>query len=262
MDLKNYSLVLGIDVRSKERAIEICEQTYHLFDGIKIEIDCNWTNDIRKMTGLPIIYDAKLARNGVFKESEFVGTTRKSIEYFAEKGADYVIIHQFTGPLVIEEAADTAHKLGLKVLALPNMTHETSALTFDHPLDHSHVEKVLKGGRYEDLIPIAKTCRTFSEFFIEEIDYFDLDGLMYPAFKVGMLRQLRKKFPDKLIGAMGLGNKQWPDVPLDRQMEYVYDALEGNSFAVLASEICSHEDYLERSIQARKLHDEIVGKLI
>ncbi len=263
MDLPNYALVLGIDETSERRAFKICRSAVGLMDGIKVEIDDSYIPRIKKETGLPIIADGKLAHNAVQSDKGYVGTTGKRVGKLAEKGADYVIIQLFTGPLPIEEAVDAGRKHGVKILGLPKMTHKTSGLMFDHHLSRRHVEYELKGLGYDGLIESSKSCKTFTDFFIEEIDYFNLDGFMYPAFETDSLIQLRKRFPDKLIGTMGLGVKQWPNKneTLKEQMKKVFPYTWRNSATVLASHIYEDKDYTAKMIEAKSWRDEIVSEL-
>src|SRR3990170_2129405 len=129
MDLPNYALVLGIDEMKERRALNICRQTRELFDAIKVEIDDSYIPKIKRETDLPIIADAKLATNAVHEGSKYVGTTSKRVQKLEKKGADYIIIHLYLGPLMVEEAMDSAQKSGVKLLGLPRMTHKTSSLT-------------------------------------------------------------------------------------------------------------------------------------
>ncbi len=125
-------LVLALDVYERERALEIAECTSDYLWAVKV----NWPliigsglkiiAELKQVTGLPIIADLKLA--------DIPNTNRLIAEKVFEAGADYIIIHGFTG----RESVKAVMELG-KTIIIVEMSHP-GAREFIQPVTDGFIE--------------------------------------------------------------------------------------------------------------------------
>jgi len=109
-------LILALDVYSRGKALEIAESTADYLWAVKV----NWPliigsglgiiTELKRMTGLPIIADLKLA--------DIPNTNRLIAKKVFEAGADYIIAHGFVG----RDSARAVMELG-KTIIVVEMSH-------------------------------------------------------------------------------------------------------------------------------------------
>ena len=120
MKIKN-NLILALDVRNKEKAIEICDKTKEFIDTIKIGYP------IALAEGLEIINILKEEFNFQiicdFKVADIDATNSKICEETFKAGADAIICHGFVGSDSVQACLDMADKYGKEIFLLTEMSH-------------------------------------------------------------------------------------------------------------------------------------------
>lgn len=114
--MEESRLVLALDVYEREKALEIAECTADYLWAIKV----NWPliigsglriiTELNQVTGLPIIADLKLA--------DIPNTNRLIASKVFDAGADYIIVHGFTG----RDSVEAVMELG-KTIIVVEMSH-------------------------------------------------------------------------------------------------------------------------------------------
>ena len=167
-------LVLALDVYERERALEIAECTSDYLWAVKV----NWPliigsglkiiAELKQVTGLPIIADLKLA--------DIPNTNRLIAKKVFEAGADYIIIHGFTG----RESVKAVMELGKTIIVVE----------MSHPGAREFIQPVTDG-----LIKMANELRPF--------------GVIAPATRPERVAYIRSRLSSSIkilspgVGAQG-----------------------------------------------------------
>ncbi|ASJ00359.1 orotidine-5'-phosphate decarboxylase [Thermococcus gorgonarius] len=167
-------LVLALDVYERERALEIARETSDYLWAIKV----NWPlilgagldviKELKETANVPLIADLKLA--------DIPNTNRLIAGKVFEAGADYVIVHGFTG----RDSVNAVKELG-EVIIVVEMSH---------PGAEEFIQPVADG-----LIKLANDVRPF--------------GVIAPATRPERISYIRSKLRDGIkiltpgVGAQG-----------------------------------------------------------
>jgi len=167
-------LILAIDVYDRERALEIARRTADYLWAVKV----NWPlitgsgldvlGELKRVTGLPVIADLKLA--------DIPNTNRLIAKKVFEAGADYVIVHGFTG----RDSVSAVMKLGETIIVVE----------MSHPGAREFIQPVSDG-----LIELANELRPF--------------GVIAPATRPKRVAYIRSKLDEGIkiltpgVGAQG-----------------------------------------------------------
>ncbi|ASJ10168.1 orotidine 5'-phosphate decarboxylase [Thermococcus sp. P6] len=167
-------LILAIDVYDRERALEIARRTADYLWGVKVNwplIICSGLDilgELKRVTGLPVIADLKLA--------DIPNTNRLIARKVFEAGADYVIVHGFTG----RDSVSAVMELGETIIVVE----------MSHPGAREFIQPVSDG-----LIELANELRPF--------------GVIAPATRPGRVAYIRSKLDGGIniltpgVGAQG-----------------------------------------------------------
>ena len=125
-------LILALDVYDRDRALEIAECTADYLWAVKV----NWPliigsgleiiTELKQVTGLPIIADLKLA--------DIPNTNRLIARRVFDAGADYIIVHGFTG----RDSVKAVMELGETIIVV-EMSHP-GAKEFIQPVTDRLIE--------------------------------------------------------------------------------------------------------------------------
>jgi orotidine-5'-phosphate decarboxylase len=166
-------IILALDVYGRDRALEIAESTADYLRGIKV----NWPLIIGsglgiitelKGVGLPVIADLKLA--------DIPNTNRLIANKVFEAGADYIIVHGFTG----RDSVKAVMELGETIIVVE----------MSHPGAKEFIQPVVDG-----LIELANELEPF--------------GVIAPATKPERVSYIRSRLKRRIkvltpgIGAQG-----------------------------------------------------------
>ncbi|MDD1676198.1 MAG: orotidine-5'-phosphate decarboxylase [Methanomicrobiales archaeon] len=170
-------LILALDVRDRERALEIAAICAPHIDAIKIgyplalSASMGIFHDLATL-GLPLIAD--------FKVADIPATNRSICSEAFQAGADAIICHGFTGGDAIGACAEVAHGNGGECYVVAEMSHP-GAVTFFH------------GGVAEQIASLATESGA--------------DGIIAPATRPDRVQVLRRIVGDKKIYAPGVGTQ-------------------------------------------------------
>jgi orotidine-5'-phosphate decarboxylase len=164
--MEGSRLILALDVYEGEKALEIAESTAEYLWAIKV----NWPliigaglriiPELKRITGLPVIADLKLA--------DIPNTNRLIANKIFDAGADYIIVHGFTG----RDSVEAVMELG-KTIVIVEMSHP-GAKEFIQP----SVDK---------LIELANELEPF--------------GVIAPATRVERVSYIRSKLKEEINGS-------------------------------------------------------------
>lgn len=167
-------LILALDVKERERALNIAAACAPYIDGIKVGYPLVLTaglaiaRDLHPL-GLPLIAD--------FKVADIPATNRLICGEVFSAGFDSVIAHGFIGGDAVLACVETAHENGGKCFIVAEMSHP-GAVEF--------IQKVA-----ERIALLAVQC--------------DADGIIAPATRPERIGKLREVVGSKLIYAPGIG---------------------------------------------------------
>ena len=144
-------LILALDVYERMKAVEIARKTAEYLWAIKV----NWPlimvsglgiiRELRGATGLPVIADLKLA--------DIPNTNRLIARKVFEAGADYVIVHGFTG----RDSVEAVMGLGDTIIVV-EMSHP-GAEEFIQPVTDRLVEMANELGPFGVVAPATRPER-------------------------------------------------------------------------------------------------------
>ncbi len=163
---KKSGIIFAIDIENKYKIFDILNEIYDLIDAVKLGIipliknTTEIIGEIKDRYNLPIIVDLKLA--------DIPYISRRICEILRDSGADFLIVHAFSGENVLRECSKV-----LKIFSVIAMTNEES----------------LVNKEYEYLLKISK-----------EYSY----GYVLPANKPELIRYVRKHHPEKIIISPGI----------------------------------------------------------
>ncbi|MDD1674150.1 MAG: orotidine-5'-phosphate decarboxylase [Methanomicrobiales archaeon] len=170
-------LILALDVRDRERGLELAAICAPHIDAIKIgyplvlSAGMGIFHDLAPL-GLPLIAD--------FKVADIPSTNRSICSAVFEAGAGAIICHGFTGADAVGACVEAAHEHGGMCFVVAEMSHP-GAVTFFH------------GGVAEQIASLAAELGA--------------DGIIAPATRPDRVQTLRRIIGDKKIYAPGIGTQ-------------------------------------------------------
>lgn len=261
VEVRSLGIILANDLMEYRSVISLVEQINDQIDAIKLGLPAilerggDLVEEIKSITGKPILADFKTADIG-FKEDEiWSGTNSKIIEKTAEMGFDYLTFHPFPGLSSTRECIATAQRVGIRVLALPHMTAKGAELFFGHPLDQEYSSKVLgENGVDPDL---AHRCETTSDLIVALCDSFGVDGYIGPANRPEILKRYRR-FTNRPVFATGIG-RQSDSSPIKDQLRNIYSICGAKSAAIVGSYIYKSSDPVGAAREITIMRDRVIA---
>jgi len=169
----DYGLIVALDIEDENYLLEVVKSTKDYVSAYKIgwpavlSLGMEIISKITKYA--PVICDFKIA--DIPEISEIIA--RKAFE----RGATGIIVHSFVGEYTLKRVVDVARSYNGMTFALVYMTHKGVESVFS---------KV-----YEVLVDIVKKV--------------NIDGIVAPATRPHIIKDLRKTFNDKIIISPGVG---------------------------------------------------------
>ncbi|MEM1537393.1 MAG: orotidine-5'-phosphate decarboxylase [Candidatus Nezhaarchaeales archaeon] len=264
-----YGLILANDISQPDKSLELTREVIPYVDGVKLGLALIVRGGVsiiketkREAEGKTVIVDLKVGDIGFWdkKEGRWSGTNSKIVEAIAAVGADYVTCHCIVGVSSIMECIDVAHSLGLKVLAIPHMTHEGAELSFSHPLNVEYAVKTLKDLALHVEIEELQRCKTLSEALLVLSQRLGADGFIGPANKPEVLRRYRE-FTSKEIFGPGIGRQASGGLTLKEQMETFYKICGERSAVIVGSAIYAAPNPVKAAKTVKAWRDEALKDL-
>lgn len=168
MPLKSENgIILALDVDTREKALEICEEVIDFVDAIKVGYPLVLKTDLSivgelKQFQKPIITD--------FKVADIPFVSQLICETAVNAGADYVIVHGFVGEDVVKACSEAA-----KIFVVAEMSHP-GAVDF----------------MAKEALSIARIARKYAE------------GIVAPATRPQRIKELRNAVGDLTIISPGV----------------------------------------------------------
>ena len=268
--MKPYSIILSLDVLSKEDFTRITNQTIDFIDGIKIHLSSliyhgyDLLDEMAPMMyGKSLILDLKIGDIGFqIKDSfEFEGSNQKilqSVSYMTS-GFDeiYVTVHGFPGPVSVEECVEVGHEFGLKILLIPTMSHRGGDLFFDYMTSLTDVDKEIH--QKFNMLYNSEYMMTASESILYLGLSLGVDGFVGPSNNLEAIHFYRRT-TDKLIVSPGFG-RQALGVPFDVQFYDWAKEVGPNSAAIIGSMIYNDPNPGVVAEEVMKMRDATVIEL-
>ncbi len=120
MKVKN-NIILALDVEDKRSAYNILDQTTDYLDTIKIGYPLTLAQGPKIIRSIKEDYDVKIIAD--FKVADIDATNQKIVTTTLNWGADYIIVHGFTGSDSVQACIDAARKLDKDIFLLTEMSH-------------------------------------------------------------------------------------------------------------------------------------------
>ena len=210
-----------------------------------------------------VLADYKVADIGFNREGEWQGTNEKLVRTLANAGAGYITVHTFPGLSSIDEAVQTAHTYGARVLTLPFMTHKGAELFFGMPLgapQRQHLSDVMQGYGISssDATKLAFTAKTITEAILNIADHFGTDGFIGPGNNLEVLKTYRRLTEREIWSpAFGRQNKLGT---LEEQIEAWVRIVGPNSALIVGSLIYNDDDPAEAAREVMETRDRVVER--
>ena len=169
------SLILALDVLTKEDAISICEKCAGQIDMIKLgyplilAAGLNLADELKRF-GLPLIAD--------FKVADIPNTSRLIAEQVFAHGFSAIICHGFVGSDSVKAVTDVAHSNNGKSFIVSEMSHPGAVEFFQN-------------GTAESIAKMAVKTES--------------DGIIAPATRPDRVKILREIIGNRLIYSPGVG---------------------------------------------------------
>lgn len=263
-----YGLILANDIPQLDRSLELTRSTAPYVDGVKLGLASIVSNGAaivgrtKRELGKVVIADLKVGDIGFWdsEEQRWKGSNSKIVEAVAAAGADYVTCHCIVGVSSIMECIDVAHSMGVKVLAIPHMTHKGAELCFNHPLTVEHAVKVLESLALNLEAEELQRCKTLSDILLVLSQRLGADGFIGPANKPEVLKRYRE-FTSKEIFGPGIGRQALSGLTLKGQLETFYEICGERSAAIVGSAIYAAPNPVEVARRVRAWRDQALENL-
>ncbi len=163
---KKYGIIFAGDLEKKEELFNILDKIYDLIDGIKLGIIPLITNCVKVIKEMKARYELPIIVDLKLADIPYISS--KVCKILKENGADYVIIHPFVGEEVLRECSKF-----INLFSVISMTH--------------------------------RGC-LFNEMYnrLAEISSKYSYGFVLPANNPGIVKEIRQKYPDKVIISPGI----------------------------------------------------------
>ncbi|MCD6502801.1 MAG: orotidine-5'-phosphate decarboxylase [Thermoplasmata archaeon] len=171
--INDYGLIVALDILDERHLMKVVVDTAEYVSAYKIgwpAILSNGVEIIKKVSDYaPVICDFKIA--------DIPEISRIIAEKAFENGARGVIVHSFVGLYTLQSVVEVARSYESQVFALVYMTHKGVEDVFSRVYDR----------------------------LLEIIESADVDGIVAPATRPSIIRDVRKHFESKIIISPGVG---------------------------------------------------------
>ncbi len=164
---KRSRIILALDVEDSSKIFNIMEQVHDLIDGVKIGYLPILKNSVRIVKDIKEKYNVTTIVDLKIADIPFI--SKNICKILKENMADYAIVHAFLGENVLKECSQV-----LDIFSVVAMTHNNNL-----------INKYFKK--------------------LAEISSKYVCGFVLPANKPSIIREIRDKYPDKIIISPGVG---------------------------------------------------------
>jgi len=263
-----YALILAADLPNPDAVARLIEKVAPAIDGIKIgmttvlQAGLDFIKGVTEaVPGKPILLDLKVADIGHRKGAGWEGTNAKIVGSLKDAGITHVTVHGFPGPVSLSEAVAAAHEIGIRVLALPLMSHAGADLFFSQRLNRSDLAaRAVEAGI--DMSPAAlEDVLLVRDGIIALGEAIGVDGYIGPATNPTALGGIRS-MTNKAVWCPGFGRQDRLGRDLAAQLQDWVRIVGSESAAIVGSLIFESPDPLAQAVKIRETRDRVLASLL